>query len=128
MFCGLVAIIIGVCVLLVAWGMRSMIVSGAGWRWWVVWWGLIFAGIGSGSMWAASHPPALMPGEAERELRGIVTVLSFGFWCFSITFSLLFIHTGAALFRFGLWPRSPEQTRGFPVITNAPSNHPLTKH
>jgi hypothetical protein len=95
--------------------MRSMLVGGARMLWWDIWFLLIFAGAIGGCVWMSFHP-VVVTGPEAGEIRGVVTVAEYVFWCLTFTFSLLWIYTVVVLFRFGLWPRAPERTRGFPVI------------
>ena len=114
MFCVLVTLVIGVCLLGIAWGVRSMLVGGARPKWWLVWWLLLFWGMAGGCVWMVFHP--VDTSRMGEEYRGALTLIGYGFWCLTFTFSLLLIYTVVVLFRFGLWPMPPGRVRGCPVL------------
>ncbi len=115
-----------VCMLPMAWAMRSMIVGGAGILWWLAGPGAVAAGIAAGCLWSAHYPVPL-----NQEDRPAIVEIQYLLFCFVCTTALLWIYSVILLVRFGLWPRSPEHTRGFPIIANGPTDPPqppLTKH
>lgn len=103
-----------------------MSVGGAGPIWWFVGSLLPISGVMGGFVWMAFNPVVVRPG--MEEYRGALTLVGYVFWGLSFTFLLLWIYTAVALYHFGLWPRSPERTRGFPVEMNGPADPPLTNY
>lgn len=112
---------------------RSMHIKGARAIWWIVWWLLALTGFGLGvyctigieymadpKLRVVGFPMPIVMFELEGA-RWVDFPNDFGPIVFAINvllfdFVLLLPLSILAFFRFGLWPLTPEKTRGFPVI------------
>jgi hypothetical protein len=133
MVCMFGAIILVAIVAPLALTLRSMLVQRARALWWIIWSILLVAASVAGiycttgveymadpKLRVVGFPLPIVMFELEKgqwvdfpndlgALVFLVNVLLFGF-VLTLPFSIV------VFFRFGIWPRTPERTRGFPVI------------